>query len=640
MAVPLRTTIQRLWNTYLQLVTFFETRFAAPTFRKTDDPRSRLWFPLLCITSAVGVLLLSISYALSRDEAGLIVDLLYWVALFSIFVPTLLRLFSPNPDRVERLALVILMGASLWSAKYLLNPAYLIDPDELMHYHTLHDILTTNHLFLPNTLLPISPMYPGLEIVTTAVQNLLNVDIVTSTAIVTLMARIVVMLGLFFLYEEVSGSDYIAGLGCAFYTFNQNFLLFDAIFGYETLALAFCILTFFTLARRLHSQKVRRIGWAMATVLCVGQVLVTHHVTTYYMQFFLVFWVITTLVRNRIYRQTESPEQAPLWTLLTVLIMNMIWLLYVATVTIGYLGAPIFQAVNDMLQLLRGDAASRTLFSGDPFSIPPSWERIFSFGAVGFLMLGLGWGLFWLVAKHRKSVAYLVMGFCVVYPATQALRLVGQIEIATRIAPFLFVQFAFVLALGASRLWNAPRPRLLWQLGTVVAIVIMFFGGVALADVRWARLPGPYVVMGDSRSVDLVGISAATRIRDILGPGNRFSADRVNGMLFHSYGEQNAIMEGYSLQDVFFSSPFKDRNLAQLCYGRISFVVSDRRFASGVPYRGWFYASNELNGARHVTPLPLAWITKFDDVPNFDRIFDDGDLLVWDVRRKDCTTID
>ena len=41
--------------------------------------------------------------------------------------------------------------------------------DEFQHVQTAQTILTTHHLFHVNTSLPVSPQYPGLEIITSAV---------------------------------------------------------------------------------------------------------------------------------------------------------------------------------------------------------------------------------------------------------------------------------------------------------------------------------------------------------------------------------------------------------------------------------------------------------------------------------------
>ncbi len=48
--------------------------------------------------------------------------------------------------------------------------------DELLHYRTVDNILTTRHLFSPNSLLPVSPYYPGMETVTAVLVQLTGLE--------------------------------------------------------------------------------------------------------------------------------------------------------------------------------------------------------------------------------------------------------------------------------------------------------------------------------------------------------------------------------------------------------------------------------------------------------------------------------
>ena len=67
------------------------------------------------------------------------------------------------PSRRERLALVVVLGFALFACKYLRDPIWWGGYDEFLHVRTANDLLAGG-LFAPNTLLDVSPYYPGMEL--------------------------------------------------------------------------------------------------------------------------------------------------------------------------------------------------------------------------------------------------------------------------------------------------------------------------------------------------------------------------------------------------------------------------------------------------------------------------------------------
>ncbi|MGO8477736.1 hypothetical protein ACC739_38260, partial [Rhizobium ruizarguesonis] len=55
-----------------------------------------------------------------------------------------------------------------------------IDHDEFLHWATVKDILEAGRLFLPNPLLPVSPLYHGLELITSALVNLSGLSVLAA----------------------------------------------------------------------------------------------------------------------------------------------------------------------------------------------------------------------------------------------------------------------------------------------------------------------------------------------------------------------------------------------------------------------------------------------------------------------------
>src|SRR6202011_4990581 len=121
-------------------------------------------------------------------------------------------------------------------------PTYISSYDAMLHSMTADTLLRTQHLFGVNSLLPVSPYYPGLEIVTNALSTISGLNIFQAGTLVIAVARLLMMLSLYMFYEQVTTSSRMAGIAVMIYMTNPHFLFFDAIFSYETLALP--IMTF------------------------------------------------------------------------------------------------------------------------------------------------------------------------------------------------------------------------------------------------------------------------------------------------------------------------------------------------------------------------------------------------------------
>ncbi len=62
-----------------------------------------------------------------------------------------------------------MVGLALYAAKLLRDPFGFTFGDELAHLHNLQEILATGGLFGSNSILPVTPRYPGLESAAAAV---------------------------------------------------------------------------------------------------------------------------------------------------------------------------------------------------------------------------------------------------------------------------------------------------------------------------------------------------------------------------------------------------------------------------------------------------------------------------------------
>lgn len=545
-------------------------RALATVGRHVGGPLGAL--PLAAFASATGLLLIAIADTLGRLALPG-ATLLWWVGLLAIVVPIGLRSLGREASRTERVGLVVLLGMALYLVKVLHSPAAFTMFDEFHHWATLDDIVVTGRLFTPNNILLASPYYPGLEIIGDLLVRS-GFSVWEAGVVVIGGARLLMMLALFLLYERASGDARLAGVGAMVYAANPSFLFFDSQYAYESLALPLAVFVMWCVLRREGGREtgetgmtspggvtrvpggVLAVGLTLCLLLGIAATVVTHHITSIALCGFLLVWAVVAAVR----RHGQSASGGVTGPALLAVTATVAWMLYVASVTVGYLAPAISGALDQVLALIAGEEGSRVLFQTATGAAAPSWEQLVGYGSVGIMIASLPLGLLWVWRHYRHGALPLTLAVAAaLYPATLLGRLtVRGAELAARSTEFLFLGAAFVAALTATVLYDlVSRPgdpgQQRWRQALVGAwmpvrrpvlvgaLVVLFMGAAVLGIPFWARLPGPYLVSADTRSVEPQGIAAARWTLAEIGPGNRFLSDRTNRTLLATYGRQHPI---------------------------------------------------------------------------------------------------
>jgi len=611
-----------------------------------------VWGPAIAVILAgsVGIADVAISFSASRAGAPWAVYT-FWLGLLILFVPVAIRVLGSSASGRERAVLVTFLALGLYFVKLLHSPVSLDFHDELQHWRTAADIIDTGRLFGENPLLLTSPLFPGLEIVTGALAGVTGAPIDPVGVVVVGLARIVLVLCLFGTYERLSGSARVAGIGTLVYLANPSVLYFDAQFAYESLALAFAASTLLLLVIREDGRQRRHDRLTIAAAGTLFALVLSHHLTSYVFTAFLIAWALSQFVRGR--RETGCSNRpvlgvAGMAAIGTVLTIG--WLAFVATVTIGYLATPVGGAVASLIRTLLQEERSRELFESATTTgiVAPPWERVMGFASAGLVaaLLPIGAWRIWAgtaaagrgIAARLASLDPLVILLVILsfgYPLTLILRLShGGAEVASRAAPVFFVAVAFVVA-AAIASWPLVGRRA-WRLPAMLAVLsVILVGNVVVGWPPWQRLPGPYLVGADSRSITEEGRLAADWAREILGPGSAMGADRTNTLLLGSYGRQHVISYQTSrvdLSPVFFSDSIGPDEIDIIRRSGVEFLVVDLRLASDLPQLGIYYDAAEVRDGPHTSPIPLSALEKFDDVPGIGRIYDSGNIRVYDLR--------
>ena len=259
----------------------------------TDQPTSWSWglFPQLALTASMGLLAVGIGNRAAQSGAWW-AEIFFYGGLLLLALPIGIRLLLPDASGTERVSLVALLAVGLFLCKFVHDPAQFGAYDEFLHWRTAQDIAVTGQVFTPNTLLGVSPYYPGLELATTALSNVAGIPIFMSGIIVLVAARLVFLVSLFFFFAMISGNTRVAGIACLVYMTNPKFLYFNAQFSYESLALPLAALVLYLLARRGRSGPARWLGLSVIALVTLPAMVTTHHVTSLMFAGFLVLWAL------------------------------------------------------------------------------------------------------------------------------------------------------------------------------------------------------------------------------------------------------------------------------------------------------------------------------------------------------------
>lgn len=599
--------------------------------------REESQFPLLCVVVSVGLLFVGIGFRMAwlGQPAA---EAFYWLGFLIMCVPVSARLLTDKPETNERISLLILLGIGVYLIKVLHSPNRLVFFDELLLWRGTDNIIISGKLFQYHPTLPVSAYYPGLPITTFSLHTISGLSLFASAIIIIGVARVIMEIALFQLYHEISGSQRIASVAALAYTSNPNFVYFNAQYSYESLAIALAVLAFSLIVWQVQT-KVRPFYTILAMILGF-MVVATHHVSSCFLLSGLIILFLASMLT-----QVSLPKR------IVVLIMTgymfvlvIVWFTQVATATTGYLAGPITDMINELRLIMRGEQTSREMFGGDIQQKVALWERLTVWLGV---MIAFGcycWGSLMIFIHNRKQTAYLAMLLIsVLYPISLAFRFTAWgPELSGRITAFVYIAVAFIITLS---LVHIPSWRIIrWfkkyeYVAALVAFIIMFMSGVIMSYPAWGRLPGPYRVASDVRSVEALGVNTAEWSQYYLGTHNRLIADRINGNLMVALGHQNQVTSMYDkvfVGEFFLSPELRQDDKSIFCRDGVQYVVVDSRLTEQLPGVGFYFEMGETGGKPYTTPLPSAALDKFEEAEYLQRIYDIGSIQIYKLNQDAC----
>jgi hypothetical protein len=581
----------------------------------------------VAVLTSLGLLVVTAGYAIGwAGNDGLSAPVFY-VGISTIFGPCAWRLLGRAAHRKERLQVAVILGFFLILAYYLSSPLLFDRYDELLHTTTLWQLSDQRQLFSVNTTLPISPYYPGLELLTLGVHWGTGLPDVASELLAVAASRVVLALSIFLIAERLTRSSFAGGVAVLAYATSTQFFAFNAQFAYQTLALGLALATVHFLLVSIDRPAPKVDRNLVLAVVCLATLTITHHVVSWLTVLWLIVWAISLLMARRM-----GAARVVGWAAGIGVALVGIWTAaVVGPQLVDYLAPPFREGIASLAAVLSGATAGRELFTDPTGVAEPIWVRLLEIASV------IAWSLMlilatWAALKRRslrgRSLAMLPFAVAVTYPVLEVAHLAPEAaQIAERASTFVFVAMAIVISAWLS----VTKHR--WRFGIPVLIALVcFLGGEMVGSgPLWSATPGPYLVSADQRSVDAASIAAAQWARGHLPANSHMAADLVNSVLMAAVGHMSPVNDlsgQVNVGPIYFDQIFTQNDLSLIRSARIRYFVVDGRLTQSLPHVGVYFASGETPTPQRLTGAELA---KFQDFPGLIRIYDNGPIQIYDA---------
>lgn len=608
----------------------YETNKNSETQQKESPEEilpSRLPVSLVTLAASIGVLVVVAAFTAGRLGYGSPEwqDRTYWLGQALVLVPITFKLLSRR--RVasgETITIVVVLTVAEYLLKVCYSPLGFTFNDEFLHWRGTTNVLATGTPFATNYGLPIGAHYPGIEEVTSALISCTGLSVFTAGLIVAGIAHLMYVCTLYWAFRAFSRTYRIAGIAVLIYFGTPTFTSFNSMFVYETLGLQFFMLVILASLRaateKSHEAQKK---WLIIAVLGIFSTVVTHHITSYMLTAVLMLVTFASIIAH-------SRRTGTILGILTLISMASVvcWIVFVAPDTITYFRPTITGVIQGLNSLEKGGSSNAPSTSAAPFG-----NQILEAIAILVISLLLIFGIRrvwqryrqhpWIIAMTIGSLGWFIdLAVRVATPDGQ--------ELAGRAATFVYIPVSLVAAFALSRLIEVRFLRR-WEsiVITFIAtgVLTLLFDGLANGwPPYWERLPGPHLVSSFERSVGPLEISTSDWTLSALGPGNRIASDGGIYPVLIGYGDQDPLQDiSYLYTTPKFTFSISARASAQA----VHYVEVDSRLSKSTPADGSYFPG-DTNVA--TTPIPLPDLTKFNHILGVARVYDSGDIVIYNLQ--------
>ena len=216
-----------------------------------------------------------------------------------------------------------------------------------------------------------------------------------------------------------------------------------------------------------------------------------------------------------------------------------------------------------------------------------------------------------------------------------------------RLLTFLYLPLSALIAEGAVRWSRGLSPsneaqrnqlKLLRRVVIVLATGVFVGGHLMGSGPDWARLPGPYLVSADGRSMDAETLAAVRWAVDGIPVGSRLAADRVSSVMLSAQARAWPVnhAEDLFMPPLYFDDQWGVNDVKIVRTLQLRYLYVDRRFSNSLPHLGSYFYHGE-------TPAPVkltrAELTKFDNVDGLRAVYRHGPIVIYDTKALGVKTV-
>jgi hypothetical protein len=365
---------------------------------------------------------------------------------------------------------------------------------------------------------------------------------------------------------------------------------------------------------------------AMLTMLAV---VMTHHMTAYALVAVLVLLSLAATFG------LGRPREAAWGLAIFAAAAIVLWLLEIAPLTGDYLASIFSRAFEGVSSTVSGASAPRRLFTSSGGNQAPLWDRALGLGSVIAIAVVLPFGL-WRVWRRRSRFALLVVlgAASAAYLAILPLRLVPTAwETANRASDFLYIGIGLTVALAGLQYGRAHGAGRIRRTAVCAFVGLTTVGGVVSGWPPDVRLSQPLRATVGGHEIVPQGVTAARWSLSHLGPDHRFVADESNGRLLLADGLQLPLVGRNGAARTILEPPKLVSSVVNTIRSAgVSYALIDRRSIADDGLAGVFFAPRGEPREGAEGTIGAGRIGKLD-VSGTDRIYDSGDVVIYDVRR-------
>jgi hypothetical protein len=602
---------------------------------------------IVALVTAIGVGAVAVADVASRHGSSYNeASPFFWGGLFLIFAPSAYRALAPRTSPQERVAVVLLLGVALYAVKILSSPGAFTFSDEYVHLRNTQDILRTHHLFSYNPLLPTAAYYPGLAALTAGLIDLTGLSPFLAGVLIIGVARLLLTASLFMIAKRVTRSDRAAAGAVLVYAANPMFLFWSSTFTYENLALPLAFFLIWWVGQTRNGST--RLGWICA-IVCLGAVVVTHHVVAFALTAVLGAWWLAECVLRRPARQRRT---IGLLTLLTGG-ATLVWFFVVARPASAYiLTQNLVPAVRQTSSLIVGHTHARKLYSSGGV-VAPKWQTAAGFAAVGIILVLLPFAAIRALKSWRHATLMVAVAIALIFPFALIPRLAPEgVAVSGRSFEYVFAGVGCVLGLliaevgwrrtgrhvrrtGRTVFIRRNRPAIARYRTLLAAglVTVVFVGDVTIGTAFYQQLPEATHPTGYPWTVQPAVIDASQWARQHLGIDQRFGSNAIDAQALATYGEQNPINNN-SIWPIFFAPDINATVVHDIQATRVKYLLLNWQMTRGVPATpGYYFSSFEPGAAEYKTKFPAIGLQKFSSTRCATLVYKSGPVEIVDVSR-------